>query len=99
MALELLKKYSTSDELDAQQVLSYMPEDWEIVGGDFDLVQYLKNMFNRLLTIEENQSIASKMSNMEILSKERDLNELKEAYLVIDDQCVCKVCKRVLDSN
>jgi hypothetical protein len=39
------------------------------------------------------------MSNMEILSKERDLNELKEAYLVIDDQTLCKVCNRVLDSK
>ena len=98
-AMELLKKYSSSDELDPQQVLSILPEEWELATDQFDLIQYLMNIFNRLLIIEENQSIAAKMSNMEILNKEKDLSELKEAYLVIDDSTKCKVCKRIIDSK
>jgi hypothetical protein len=31
-----------------------MPEEWDIVTDDHDLIQYLTNMFNRLLTVEEN---------------------------------------------
>ena len=56
-------------------------------------------MFDHLLTVEENNRISAQMSNIECLNKERDLNELKQAYLVIDDQRLCKVCNRVLKSQ
>jgi len=42
-------------------------------------------MFDHLLTIEENNKISAHMSNIEMLNKEKDANELKQAYLVIDD--------------
>jgi hypothetical protein len=54
-----LKKYSTDDVLDLEQVLTYIPQEWEIMSDEFDMLQYLKNMFDRLLTIEENQRIAT----------------------------------------
>lgn len=63
--------------LDPTEVITMLPEEWDISSSDFDLTQYLKNMFNRLMTIEENAKIASNMSNMEILNKEKDLNQLK----------------------
>ena len=97
--MELLKKYSAGDELDPQKVLEYLPEEWEIMSDGYDMLQYLKNMFERLLTIEENQRIASKMSEMEVLTKQRDHEELKSAYLVIEDNQMCKICKRIIGVN
>ena len=85
LALNLLKKYSADGSLDAQEVISMIPEEWDISSGDFDLSQYLTNMFSKLMTHEENAKIAANMSNMEILNKEKDLNQLKQRYLVIDD--------------
>ena len=97
--LELLKKYSQTNMLDPHKILELIPDDWEIISDKYNLLQYLKNMFDHLLTVEENNRISAQMSNIECLNKERDVNELKQAYLVIDDQRLCKVCNRVLKSQ
>jgi hypothetical protein len=53
-------------------------------------------MFDSYLTKEENTKISSALSNMETLNTERDLNELKQSYLVITDLSICKVCQKKL---
>ena len=97
LALGLLKRYSAEGLLDPMEVIQMIPEEWDLSSSDFDLTQYLTNMFNRLMTIEENAKIAQNMSNMEILNKEKDLNKLQQRYVVIDDQFKCQVCHRALD--
>lgn len=57
-------------------------------------------MFDNLLTTEENKKLSSQLSNIEILNQEKNLNDLKQAYIVIEDnQNICKVCTRVLKSQ
>mmetsp|Transcript_16010 Transcript_16010/g.24828 ORF Transcript_16010/g.24828 Transcript_16010/m.24828 type:complete len:231 (-) Transcript_16010:25-717(-) len=95
-AMELMKRYSSSSMLDPHLVLEMIPEDWELKKDDLNLVSYLQSMFDRLLTVEENSRISSQMTNMEVLNKEKEANELKQAYLVIGDESMCKVCNRKL---
>ena len=75
--LELLKKYSQTNILDPYKILELIPDDWEIISENYNLLQYLKNMFDHLLTVEENTRISAHMSNIEMLNKEKDANELK----------------------
>ena len=51
------------------------------------------------MTVEENSNIGKNLSKMEQLNTEYELNELKTAYLMIDDGTMCKVCKRKLKSK
>ena len=59
-------------------------------------MSYLSNMFDHMLTVEENAKISSQLSNMETLNTEKEANELKQAYLVIGDESLCKMCNRKL---
>ena len=77
-------------------MLECIPEDWEISDQDYNLLGYFSNMFDSYLTKEENTKISSALSNMETLNTERDLNELKQSYLVITDLSICKVCQKKL---
>lgn len=54
-------------------------------------------MFDHMLTVEENTRISSHLSNMETLNTEKEANELKQSYLVIGDESLCKVCNRKLN--
>jgi|LauGreDrversion4_2_1035121.scaffolds.fasta_scaffold3923453_2 hypothetical protein len=49
-----------------------IPEDWEIKcdrkSEEYDLMLYLKNMFERVLTTEENKNIESHLSKMEVIN-------------------------------
>jgi len=95
-ALDLMKRYSGSMQLDPHIVLKLIPEDWDIQTPEYNLVTYLASMFDHLLTVEENSKISSQLSNMETLNKEKEANELKQSYLVIGDESICKVCNRKL---
>ena len=95
-AVDLMKRYSGSMQLDPHIVLTLIPGDWDIQTPDYNLVTYLASMFDHLLTVEENSKISSQLSNMETLNKEKELNELKQSYLVIGDESICKVCHRKL---
>ena len=66
------------------------------MGASLNLVGYLSNMFDHLLTVEENTKISSNLSNMETLNTEKQGNELKQSYLVIGDDSLCKACNRKL---
>ena len=63
---------------------------------DHNMVNYLKNMFEHLLTVDENVNISERLSNIETLNKEKEANELKSSYLVVGDESMCKVCNRKL---
>jgi hypothetical protein len=96
LALDLMKRYSSSNKLDPRIVLELIPEDWDIQSEDYNLVSYLSSMFDHLLTMDENTKISSHLSNMETLNKEKEVNEVKSSYLVIGDESMCKMCNRKL---
>ena len=77
-------------------VLKLIPDDWELKNDDYDLITFLSSVFDHMLTIEENSTIAKSLSKMEQLNAEHELNDLRTAYLVINDDTICKVCKRKL---
>lgn len=79
-------------------MLEKTPDEWDIIGkeGEYNLVSYFTNMFDHMLTVEENTKISSFLSNQETLNKEKEANELKQAYLVIGDESMCKACNRKL---
>lgn len=58
-----------------------IPEDWEIKcdrkSEEYDLMLYLKNMFERVLTSEENKNIESHLSKMEVINVQKESCELK----------------------
>ena len=58
-----------------------IPEDWEIKcekkHEEYDLMLYLKNMFERVLTSEENKNIESHLSKMEVINVQKESCELK----------------------
>ena len=72
-----MKRYSSSHQLDPHIVLKLIPEDWDIKTSEYNLVQYLQSMFDHLLTVEDNTKISANLSNMEMLNKEKEANELK----------------------
>ena len=76
--------------MDLHRVIDMIPEDWEIKCDkkleEYDLMLYLKNMFERVLTTEENKNIESHLSKMEVINVLKEFCELKQGYLVIDDQ-------------
>jgi hypothetical protein len=73
-----------------------IPDDWEIVTPERNLVTLLASIFDQTLTVEENIEISKNLSKMERQTKQYELNELKSAYLVISEETACKVCKRQL---
>jgi hypothetical protein len=48
------------------------------------------------MTSEENQKIQSNLATVERVNSEAELNTLKQAYLVITEDMMCKVCKNKL---
>lgn len=56
-------------------------------------------MFDHLLTIEENSKISGNLSKMEELNSKAQVNELKSAYVMIEDGTLCKVCRRKLKAK
>ena len=67
--------------MDLHRVIDMLPEDWEIKSDkrheEYDLMLYLKNMFERVLTSEENKNIESHLSKMEVINVQKESCELK----------------------
>jgi hypothetical protein len=91
-----MRNHSSKNQLDPLVVLKLIPDDWELKSTDYNLVTFLASIFDHMLTIEENSKIAKSLSKMEQLNAEHELNELRQAYLVVGDDTICKVCKRKL---
>ena len=80
-------------------VLSLIPDDWEIITQERNLISLLSSIFDQTLTVEENIEISKNLSKMERQTKQSELIEIKSAYLVIGEDSTCKVCKRKLKPN
>ena len=46
-------------------VLSKIPDDWEIITDDRNLISLFSSMFDQTLTVEENIEISKNLSKME----------------------------------
>ena len=98
-ALKLMRNQKAKTQLDPVTVLSKIPDDWEIITGDRNLITLFSSMFDQNLTVEENIEISKNLSKMERQENQHELNELKSAYLLIGEESTCKVCKRKLKPN
>lgn len=98
-ALNLMRNQKAKTQLDPVTVLSLIPDDWDIITQERNLINLLSSMFDQTLTIEENIEIQKNLSKMERQENQFELNELKSAYLVIGEESTCKVCKRKLKPN
>lgn len=74
-------------------VLDMIPEDWDLETEDYDLSSFLKSMFDFKMTQEENMTILAKLAVIERVNTSIECNTLKSAYLVINEEMKCKVCK------
>lgn len=95
-ALSLMRNQKAKASFDPVTVLSLIPDDWELVTPERNLVTLLSSLFDQTLTVEENIEISKNLSKMERQHVQYELNELKSAYLVIGEESTCKVCKRML---
>ncbi len=86
-------------QLDPVTVLSLIPDEWDIITNERNLINLLSQIFDQTLTVEENSEISKNLSKMERQHTQYELNELKSAYLVIGEESICKVCKRKLKPN
>lgn len=94
-----MRNQKAKSQLDPVTVLSLIPDDWELITAERNLVSLLSSMFEQTLTIEENIEISKNLSKMERQHTQYELNELKSAYIVIGEDSLCKVCKRKLKPN
>jgi hypothetical protein len=92
-AINLIQKHSSDEELDPIEVLDMIPEDWDLETEDYDLSSFLKSVFDFKMTQEENQKILEKLAHVERVNTFKERNTLQSAYLVINEEMMCKVCK------
>lgn len=64
-ALELMKKYCSSNQLDPQVILENIPGDWEVNSKSHNVTLYLMKMFDHQLTMAENAKISTSLSEQE----------------------------------
>ena len=95
-ALRIMRTHGSKNQLDPLKVIQMIPEHWELRSSEQNVLSFLSTIFDHMLTIEDNSHISKNLSKMEQLNSEHELNELKQAYLVIGDDSICKVCKRKL---
>jgi vacuolar protein sorting-associated protein 3 len=95
-ALELMKKYCATNQLDPQTLLENIPNDWEVNSKAHNVTQYLMKMFDHQLTLTENTKISASLSEQEQVNAQIEADKLKQSYLVIGDDSMCKVCNRKL---
>ena len=92
-----LKKYATNEKMNAENVLKVIPEDWVLKEDkDDSLLQYLRLTFNDRLGKEINTKIAKKADEMNKLDLESSLIKMQRAYVMINPENICKVCRKKL---
>ena len=64
-ALKLMRNQKAKTQLDPVTVLSKIPDDWEIITDDRNLISLFSSMFDQTLTVEENIEISKNLSKME----------------------------------
>ena len=60
-----MRNHSSKNQLDPLVVMKLIPEDWELKNEEYDLITFLSSVFDHMLTIEENSTIAKSLSKME----------------------------------
>jgi hypothetical protein len=73
-----------------------IPDDWDLETEEYDLSSFLKSVFDFKMTQEENMKIHERLAVVERVSTAKECNTLKSAYLVINEEMMCKVCKSKL---
>lgn len=68
-ALNLMRNQKAKSQLDPVTVLSLIPDDWEIITKERNLVNLLSSIFDQTLTVEENIEIQKNLSKMERQTK------------------------------
>jgi hypothetical protein len=52
-------------QLDPVTVLSLIPDEWDIITNERNLINLLSQIFDQTLTVEENSEISKNLSKME----------------------------------
>ena len=60
-----MRNQKAKSQLDPVTVLSLIPDDWEIITKERNLVNLLSSIFDQTLTVEENIEIQKNLSKME----------------------------------
>jgi hypothetical protein len=60
-----MRNQKAKTQLDPVTVLSKIPDDWEIITDDRNLISLFSSMFDQTLTVEENIEISKNLSKME----------------------------------
>ena len=72
-----MRTHSSDDELDPESVINMIPEDWVLQTGDYDMVSFLKSVFDHQMTVEENQKIAERLAQVERVNTAAERNQLQ----------------------
>lgn len=60
-----MRNQKAKAQLDPVTVLSLIPDDWEIITQERNLINLLSSIFDQTLTVEENIEISKNLSKME----------------------------------
>lgn len=55
----------SKESLNPKTVINKIPEDWNIITDEYNLISLLASLFDHQLTIEENSKISKNLSLME----------------------------------
>ena len=64
-ALNLMRNQKAKVQLDPVTVLSLIPDEWDIITNERNLINLLSQIFDQTLTVEENSEISKNLSKME----------------------------------
>ena len=93
-AMNLLQKYYSHEGLDTVECLKSLPDDWQVLEPNtFDLLTFLKTVFDHKLTVQENSQIGENLSSFEHAVTESKLADKKKAWVKLSAHSTCGVCK------
>eukprot|EP00826_Nyctotherus_ovalis_P034830 TRINITY_DN2934_c0_g2_i1.p1 TRINITY_DN2934_c0_g2~~TRINITY_DN2934_c0_g2_i1.p1 ORF type:complete len:922 (-),score=323.30 TRINITY_DN2934_c0_g2_i1:94-2859(-) len=95
---DFLKKYATNDNMRADEVLDYIPDDWKMTTEENDdaLLDYLIMAYNYKQGKEINAKITQYAKEMQKLDADATLAKLQSSYIMVSPENMCRVCKKKL---
>ena len=60
-----MRNNSAKNQLDPLTVINLIPEEWDLITEEYNLVSLLSSIFDHMLTVEENSKISKNLSKME----------------------------------
>ena len=83
-AMNILKKYACHESLNTAKVLKAFPDSWQLIDRQsYNLMKYLKTVFDHKLTVKENNSIGEGLSSYEHVNIDCELSKKRTAYVKI----------------